>query len=151
MKKWMVAVMALMVLAGCKKEEDPSIQQNKERQIILDYIAENNLDAKGTESGLYYVIDTPGTGKQVSYNSTVTVVYKGYFTDGIEFDASDADGATLNVGQVIRGWQEGLQKFRQGGKGKLLIPSHLGYGKEGKGSIPGNTVLIFDIEVTRVF
>ena len=149
MKKSLLALLALTLVFGCKKDETD--QQETDRKIILDYIDTHNLDAKGTESGLYYVVETEGTGKRPSFNSDVTVVYRGYLTNGVEFDASNADGLTLNLGQVIPGWQEGLQLFRQGGKGMLLIPSHLGYGRQGKGSIPSNAVLIFEIELTRVF
>lgn len=148
MKKLLFPLLALLFLSACN---DKKRQEEEDRDIILEYIDKNNLDAQSTSSGLFYVIEEKGTGAKIYSNSRVNVVYRGYFTNGTEFDASDADGATMRVNSLIQGFGEGLQKFRQGGEGMLLIPSHLGYGENGSGNIPGNSVLIFDIEVTRVF
>lgn len=122
--------------------------ENKEE--ILKYISDNNLNATASDSGLYYVIEEEGTGEQPNENSNVTVVYKGYFTDGTVFDESDINGVTFNLSQVIPGWTEGLQYFKEGGSGKLLIPSSLGYGRYDDRGIPGGSVLIFDIELKSV-
>ena len=99
---------------------------------------------------MYYVIDVVGTGVQPNSSSQVTVAYKGYYTDGSVFDESSSAGLTFSLSGVIQGWTEGIPYFRKGGKGKLLIPSKLGYGREGSGSVPGNTVLIFDINLIDV-
>ena len=126
---------------------DYTIQNEKE---ITDYIAKNNLIAQKSETGLYYIINEEGTGKQPNSNSDVTVAYKGYFTNGKTFDKSEAAGITFNLQQVIKGWTEGIPYFKEGGKGKLLIPSHLGYGSNGRPGIPGGAVLIFDIHLITV-
>ena len=117
---------------------------------ILAYIAANDLDATGTGSGLYYVIDTPGTGTQPTTTDNVTVAYKGYFSDGTVFDQSNANGISFSLQQVIAGWTEGITYFKEGGSGILLIPSSLGYGNKGRSSIPGGAVLIFDIALISV-
>jgi FKBP-type peptidyl-prolyl cis-trans isomerase FkpA len=117
---------------------------------ILKYIDDNSLEATKTDSGLYYVINEEGTGARPTANSNVTVDYKGYFLDGTVFDESNSDGLSIGLNQVIAGWTEGIQLFKEGGDGVLLIPSNLGYGIRGSGAVPGGAVLIFDVKLIRV-
>lgn len=117
---------------------------------ILTYLDDNNLEATKTDTGLYYVINEEGTGTRPTANSDVTVNYKGYFLDGTVFDESDTNGISIGLNQVIAGWTEGIQLFKEGGEGVLLIPSNLGYGIRGSGPIPGGAVLIFDIKLIRI-
>lgn len=117
---------------------------------ILKYIDDNSLEATKTDSGLYYVINEEGTGARPTANSNVTVDYKGYFLDGTVFDESNSDGLSIGLNQVIAGWTEGIQLFKEGGEGVLLIPSNLGYGISGSGAVPGGAVLIFDVKLIRV-
>lgn len=115
-------------------------------EIIEDYLAENNLSAEVGELGLRYIIENPGTGTEFpNAASTVIMKYKGYYPDGTVFDESDNFQTSLQ--SVIPGWQFGVPLFKKGGKGKLFIPSSIGYGQFGRGSIPPNQVLIFDIEL----
>ena len=124
---------------------------------IQKYLADNNITtAQKQPSGLYYV---PGTtnpsGTQAAAGKTVSVLYTGKFMYGMVFDASSQHGNapySFVVGskQVIAGWDEGIALMRKGEKGQLLIPSALAYGPTGLGSIPANTVLRFDVEVTDV-
>ncbi len=140
-------VLSLFVSCSSDDEKDYVTLNDQE---ITDYIAQNNLDAKKSTTGLYYVIDNEGAGAQPNSTSTVTVAYKGYFTNGSVFEESPAEGVSFNLQQVIPGWTEGITYFKEGGSGTLLIPSHLAYGNSGKGSIPGGTVLIFDINLISV-
>lgn len=117
---------------------------------IVAYIAANELTATRTASGLYYVIDEPGTGAQPNSNSTITVAYKGYYLNGTVFDESNAEGIILPLTNVIAGWREGIPFFKEGGSGMLLIPSHLAYGSYDYSSVPGGSVLIFDINLIAV-
>ena len=119
-------------------------------QEIVDYITENNLTATRSDSGLYYVINEEGIGENPTEESNVTVAYKGYLTNGDVFDESTVSGVSFNLNQVIPGWTEGIQYFKEGGNGQLLIPSHLGYGRFGDQSIPGGSVLIFDIDLKSI-
>lgn len=114
---------------------------------ITAYLDANSLVAERSDTGLYYIIDEPGTGDPITETSTVTVAYSGYFLDGTEFDASIESGVQFNLQNLIPGFKEGITYFKEGGKGKLLLPPDLGYGETGSGSIPRNAVLIFDIEV----
>ncbi len=144
----LLTILILNVLFfSCKKKVD---QATSDDRIIKQYISDNNLNATATGSGLYYVISTQGTGAQPNSGSTVTVKYKGYLTNGTVFDQTGNSGASFGLGNVIKGWQEGIPLFKKGGKGMLLIPSALGYGDQAQGSIPANSVLIFDIELMDV-
>ena len=138
-----------LTITACAKHKAKK-QAEKDEQIIQNYIAAHNLNATPTGTGLYYVVDVQGTGAGCNSVSDVTVAYTGYTTDGAVFDQSAPAGITFNLQQVIQGWTEGIPKFTEGGSGKLLIPSALGYGTQGSSSIPPNTVLIFDVELIDV-
>ncbi|MCP4773466.1 MAG: DUF642 domain-containing protein [Planctomycetaceae bacterium] len=127
--------------------------------IIEQYIADNALDATPAAEGLYVVIDEPGAGQNPTINSTVRVKYDGKFielnaqnqlVEGDSFDVSSESGATFPLSNVIRGWQLGIPLFKTGGAGKLIIPSGLAYGASGSGSIPPNSVLVFDVELLEI-
>ncbi len=152
MKKNILLVLAgVLILGSCKdKSLSPEEQLQKDIEEIKEYIALNNLDAHQKESGLFYVVTKEGNGNHPSANDDVIVRYKGYTTDGSVFDESDQEGITFNLQEVIQGWTEGIQEFKEGGKGMLLIPSRLAYGEKGSGSIKPNTVLVFDIELLTI-
>ncbi|WP_308992519.1 FKBP-type peptidyl-prolyl cis-trans isomerase [Mariniflexile litorale] len=147
--KHLIFSLTLFFLFSCSDDKETDYVALNEQQ-ISDYIAENNLVAQRSNSGLYYIIDEPGTGDQPTTTSNVTIVYKGYFLNGTVFDQSDADGITYNLQQFIKGWTEGITYFKEGGSGMLLVPAHLGYGNARNGSIPGGSVLLFDIELISV-
>lgn len=121
-------------------------QTEKDDEIIQEYIKENNLDMTKSSYGIYYKIDKAGYGGYPSSNSTVKVSYKGYLLDGTVFDQSTGT-VEFNLSYVIDGWQIAISMLQKAGSGTFIIPSGLAYGKEGKGSIPPNTVLIFDISL----
>ena len=126
--------------------------KKQDDELLQKYIQDNNLTAIAAQDGLYYTIDVAGTGLQAtSLYSTVTVDYTGYMLDGSIFDSNAGEPSiTFALDQVIKGWQYGIPYFSEGGKGKLLIPSHLAYGSSGSGSIPANTPLIFEIDLVSV-
>jgi len=144
------AVGLFLTGTSCEKELSPEEQYKKDLEIIQNYIAEHNLDAQKTPSGLHFVVHTLGTGNHPYANDNVRVRYKGYTTDGKVFDQSEPEGIVFNLQQVIKGWTEGIPKFKEGGKGILLIPSKLAYGEKGAGSISPNTVLIFDVDLLTI-
>lgn len=150
LQKVLVGCSCLALIVACNKGLSPEEQKQEDDSIIKDYIAENSLDAQKTSSGLYYVVEESGTGNYPVASDDVRVRYKGYYTSGEVFDESDPAGITFNLQGVIEGWTEGIPKFKEGGEGILLIPSALAYGEEGSGSVPPNTVLIFDVELLDI-
>lgn len=153
--KYILSTVALILFVSCTvdKKEDKDVKTDftaENEQEITTYIEENDLNATKSTTGLYYVIDEPGTGEQPTATSFVTVAYKGSFTNGFIFDESDASGIAFNLQEVIPGWTEGIAYFKEGGSGLLLIPSHLGYGSFDYSGIPGGSVLIFEIDLISV-
>lgn len=151
MKKNFLLLIPLLLLFSCKRKDVIS-QAQADENLIKKYISENNLNATGTGSGLYYVINQQGSGATPDNNSTIIVVYKGYLTDGTVFDESKPapTGFSTELKNTIEGWREGMPYFKKGGKGKLLVPSALGYGATATGKIPANSVLVFDVELLDV-
>jgi FKBP-type peptidyl-prolyl cis-trans isomerase FkpA len=141
----------IVLLVSCNSDDTiPKDYTIENEQEIVDYIAEYDLNATATGSGLYYVIDEVGTGGFPSSSANVTVIYKGYYTNGNVFDPGNPDGISFGLNQVISGWTEGIPYFKKGSKGMLLIPAHLGYGSSNRNSIPGGSVLLFDIELKSI-
>ena len=135
---------------------ESAIQREKE-------IKENNLKnlnniSKGfevTSSGLRYKITDKGNGNSAVVGKNVKVHYKGQLIDGTVFDSSfkrnEPIEFTLGIGQVIKGWDEGLALLSEGDKARFIIPSDLAYGESGAGGvIPPNANLIFDVELVSV-
>ena len=126
---------AVISIASCKKDDQREIDQ----KLIEDFINEHNLDADSTSSGLYYVIEEPGSSEHPTINDQVTVNYIGFLLNGDVFDQD------FNITFGLD--QEGIPLFGKGGKGLLIIPSHLGYGDRTLTGIPANSVIVFEIHL----
>ena len=100
-------------------------------------------------SGLYVQDLAMGTGAVALRGRTVVVRYGGWLPNGEQFDSGEIS-VTLGSNRTIPAWQEGLLGMRVGGRRRLVVPPNLGYGARGSGSIPPNSVLVFDMEVTGV-
>ena len=113
------------------------------------------MSTVSTASGLIIEDLTLGEGAEAAKGQAVTVHYTGWLTDGSKFDSSvdrnDPFEFSLGRGYVIPGWDEGVAGMRVGGKRKLTIPPHLGYGEYGAGGvIPPNATLVFEVELLGV-
>ena len=108
-----------------------------------------------TPSGLKYIDEVVGTGPSPQKGQQVTVHYVGTLEDGKKFDSSRDRNQpftfTIGIGQVIKGWDEGVMSMKVGGKRKLIIPPDLGYGSRGAPpAIPPNATLTFEVELLSV-
>ncbi len=126
---------------------------------VIGYLIKQRAGGGGSEittaSGLKYTDLVVGSGATPQRGQTVTVHYTGTLENGKKFDSSYDHGRPadfkIGVGSVIKGWDEGLMSMKVGGKRKLVIPSALGYGPQGRPpDIPGNSTLIFDVELLGV-
>ncbi|CAM4355221.1 peptidylprolyl isomerase [Zobellia nedashkovskayae] len=144
---------ALASFAKFKSSKEERLAEEKAKQSAeLDKIAAG-FDA--TESGLRYKMIQKGSGAQAEKGQTVSVHYEGSLLNGQVFDSSykrnEPIDFQLGVGQVIPGWDEGIQLLKVGDKARLVIPSSLGYGSAGAGGvIPPNATLLFDVELMGV-
>ncbi len=104
-----------------------------------------------TANGVYYRDITVGTGAVVAKGQSIRVRYTGWLSNGVQFDANNTTPGfgpfTIGGGNVIAGWDEAIPGMRVGGKRQLIIPPSMGYGVSGNGPIPGNAVLVFNVEI----
>ncbi len=130
--------------------DNPTTQADKDKNIILQHLIDNKINAEVTPSGIYYVMTNEGTGENPSTSAQVQAHYNGTLLDGTKFDSSYDRGNPLDfrLNGVIKGWQEAIPMLKKGGKGTFYIPSSLAYGQRGSGAKIGpNSVLKFDIEL----
>jgi len=138
-----------------KQLQEMERQEMEEDGILRQYVLDENITVEPRESGLYYIEVEAGDGDRVTPGSTVSVHYEGRLLDGTVFDSSYERGEPfqfqVGLGRVIPGWDEGLTQMHVGGKARLIIPSHIGYGDRGAGDlIPPFSTLVFDVEVLEV-
>ncbi len=144
------AVEAFRTFEGSREKREAA--EKAKQQELLDTVAKGYDE---TPSGLRYKILQNGEGKQATKGATVSVHYKGQLLDGTVFDSSykrkQPIDFAIGMGQVIAGWDEGIQLLKVGDKARFVIPSNLAYGKAGAGGvIPPNATLIFDVELMNV-
>ena len=123
------------------------VADSSAEETIQKYLKQKKWDGVRHESGMYVVIDSAGTEEKPNLSHEVTIFYHGYLLDGTEFDGTGTEPATFALTDLIPGWQIGIPMFGKGGKGKLIIPPGLAYGPNDNGQIPGNSTLMFEIEL----
>jgi FKBP-type peptidyl-prolyl cis-trans isomerase len=137
---------------GAMKKMMEEAEANKKKGD--SFLAENKAkpNVKTTASGLQYEVLTEGKGKMPKDKDTVVVHYTGTLTNGEKFDSSVDRGepAEFPVTAVIKGWTEALQMMKEGAKWKLVIPSDLAYGAQGRPGIPPNSTLVFTVELLKI-
>ena len=132
---------------------NPSTQAEKDKNTIINYVMDQGIEVESTPSGLYYQMIESGNGDIAKWGDWVSVNYKGYTLDGEVFDTSYKRGKPMEfyIGNMVDGWNEGLELMRPGAKALFLIPSALAYGEKGfPDKIPPYTVLAFELELLTV-
>jgi FKBP-type peptidyl-prolyl cis-trans isomerase len=137
---------------------EESKQEQAEKKALENYLKEKNIQAEKQPEGYYILKKSSGKGEKVKLNERVSVNYRGYFLNGVIFDSNEGSGKPYQFiagnDEVIKGWDMAVQQLREGDKVMLIIPSALGYGREGikrgnsmKYFVPPYSTLIFDFEV----
>ena len=138
-------------------KEQNNLSRNKisseEQSILNKYLKNNGINHQMT-SGIYYVENKKGSGKKAVHGNTVEVHYKLFDLDGNLLGTSHKNERpfkfVLGTGAVIKGWEVGIKLMREGGMATIIVPSNMAYGESGKGNIPPNTTLIFDLYLVSV-
>ncbi len=133
-------------------EERTKEKELKQMEEATAKIRKEWPDAIVTPSGLMYVVMKDGSGDKTPVKgTTVSAHYTGKLLDGTKFDSSYDRGQPISfvvgAGQVIKGWDEAFLDMKKGEKRVLIIPSELGYGTSGRGPIPPNATMVFDVEL----
>ena len=140
---------ALPLLAACGSDGPTSVEDTR-------FAPGLNVDLSAmtrTSTGLYYRDLTVGTGAVAPAVKSVSVYYRGWLADGTNFETRTSGAPLtfpLGTGWAIKGWDQGIPGMHVGGKRQLVIPPSLGYGAEGRGPIPPNAVLVFEVELVSV-
>ena len=132
------------------KNIDSVLEAVRDSHRIIEAINTGKIDTTGSTNGVYYKILQEGSGQQVKLTDTLVVRYKGTLLNGVIFDETKEKPATFPLKRLIKGWQAGMPLCRQGGKIRLIIPSAMGYSIRNLGSIPPNSVLVFDVELLEI-
>jgi FKBP-type peptidyl-prolyl cis-trans isomerase len=155
-----LVIILTLIVAGCgkKAEQQPQdTQQTEQAAATPQEPAPPEVDPGKmvvTASGLNYTDLVAGDGAAAVAGQTVKVHYTGWLMDGTKFDSSLDRGTPfqfpLGAGRVIKGWDEGVEGMKVGGKRLLIIPPELGYGSRAAGPIPPNSVLKFEVELLEI-
>jgi peptidylprolyl isomerase len=149
----LLAVAVALPVSGCGNDSDTTapVARTVETTTFAPSLG-IDLNAAGwtrTNTGLYYrTLSSPaGNAATVDFGQSITVRYTGWLANGTQFESSSIGPFIIGRGAVIGGWDQGIVGMRVGERRRLLIPPALGYGAQGSGPIPGNAVLVFDVEV----
>ncbi len=131
-----------------KQEKSPVWSED---ELISKYMSDNQLSAIQESSGLYFISFVDGTGNQPQAGDDVEVSYLVRSLNGEVYDASEK-GYRFKMGDttMVKGWNEGISKMREGGKARFIVPSKLGYGIAGNGQVPSNATLVFDVDLIKI-
>ena len=164
MKRLFILLFPVILVAGCSKRNDlcnynpcEVVAPASEVTQLESYLASASITATKHCSGVYYVIDAPGSGGETpTICSIVSVKYKGQLTNGTVFDQATT-AVSFQLGGLIESWKKGIPLIKTGGKIRLYCPPSLAYGsqdiRDGSGNvvIPANSILVFEIELVGFY
>jgi len=164
MKQIFVGLFFVILFSSCSKNNDEcrydpceTVAPASEVSQLESYLSGASITATKHCSGVYYIIDAPGSGGETpTICSIVSVKYKGQLTNGTVFDQATS-AVSFQLGGLIESWKKGIPLIKTGGKIRLYCPPSLAYGsqeiRDGSGNvvIPANSILIFEIELNGVF
>jgi len=144
MNKLIICLFSLFLFVGCGDDDgpDPDIQ-------IANFIESEGLTVTTTASGLNFVFQEEGTGDLPISNSIVEVTFTGKLTDGTIFSQSTSPIEAYITNQ-IEGLEEGLRMMKEGSRATFIIHPDLGFGSAGIGDVPGNSAIVYDIEIIKI-
>lgn len=146
-----VSFTLLFTLSGCLKDNSCKPKTvASELSTMQGFASANGITTQTHSSGMLYQIVSQGSGATPTTASRVSVRYTGKLMNGTIFESNTGTPVQFILGQVIKGWQLGLPLIQKGGVIRLIIPSSLAYGCEGAGTIPGDSVLYFEVELVDV-
>lgn len=134
-----------MAVEQSKVKADAETRKAQLPQLMADYVKNSGMTFKTTASGLQYAVKTEGTGDSPKNGDVCKCNYVGKFMDGKIFDQNK--NMDMPIGGMIPGFNEALMMMKKGGKATFLIPPAIGYGEQGQGPIPGNSPLVFEVEL----
>lgn len=149
-----IVAITCSLFARCSKKDqscNPLIEAapSSEIEALEQYLRTNAIEATKDSRGFYYKIEAQGTGSNPDACSEVSVNYKGTLTNGSIFD--QAQNVTFQLKGLIKGWQAGIPLIARGGKITLYLPPSLAYGSKATNGIPANSILIFSIDLIKVY
>ena len=148
-------LIALALVFGCKKIENTDNSSVQEALLIRQWVntmKKNNFVVDSISTGVYYIIETAGSGPVVQAGNNITIAYTGQFVNGTTFDASSSYSYLHKdaYSRMIPGWEDAIEKLNKGAKGIFLIPSSQAYGSNGYMVVPPYTPLLFEIEILDI-
>jgi len=150
-RTFVIVLISSFLLSACVKNNECQDKTPQSEQATMSaYAAANGITGTFHSSGVYYQVTTPGSGPTPTVTSQVSIRYTGKLMDGTIFDSQTGSPVTFGLGGTIPGFQIGLKPVQKGGVIKMIIPSSMAYGCAGSGSIPGNAILFFEVQLVDV-
>jgi len=143
----LLCLLLILILGACSTYSDEDLKGFD--KTIREWIRQQNIQYKSTESGLYYYFENKGQGQKIKYTDSVTVQFKGTLLDSTIFEIEKAP-VTFAVNEVIIAWKEVLLMSERNAKIKIIVPPQLGYGNHKLDKIPQNSILLYEIEIIDI-
>jgi len=143
----LLCLLLILILGACSTYSDEDLKGFD--KTIREWIRQQNIQYKSTDSGLYYYFENKGQGQKIKYTDSVTVQFKGTLLDSTIFEIEKAP-VTFAVNEVIIAWKEVLLMSERKAKIKIIVPPQLGYGNHKLDKIPQNSILLYEIEIIDI-